>query len=213
MDNEIHGHRRSRTPGTARRAVLAPAAAAIAGALGLLWLAPDGPVPADGPSARAYRAVTEWVADGPGRTGTLLGAATEGTLVPLGLLLAAVGWRAPRRRDAHGIAGAALVGVGVVAAYVCSEAVKTLVDEERPCRAVRDAVVLAVCPEPGDWSFPSNPGPPRAGRARWPASGPAGSPPGRRTPRSAAPTTSRSGSLRPTAPRPRAAGAPVCGIP
>ncbi|WP_037837378.1 phosphatase PAP2 family protein, partial [Streptomyces sp. NRRL S-244] len=149
MENEIR-------PGMARAAVLTPTAAGIAGALGLLWLAPDGPVPEGGASARGYRAVTGWVADGPRWTGALLEAATEGTLVLLGLLLAAVGWRALRRRDAGGIAGTVLVGLGTVAAYVLSEAVKSVVDEERPCRALRDAVAVAVCPEPGDWSFPSN---------------------------------------------------------
>lgn len=49
----------------------------------------------------------------------------------------------------------AAAGVGVVAAYVTSEVVKLLVTEERPCRAVDVATVLA-CPAPGDWSWPSN---------------------------------------------------------
>ncbi|WP_285108370.1 phosphatase PAP2 family protein [Promicromonospora sp. MEB111] len=49
----------------------------------------------------------------------------------------------------------AAAGLGTVAAYVTSEVVKLLVTEERPCRAVDVATVLA-CPAPADWSWPSN---------------------------------------------------------
>ncbi|MCP2247216.1 phosphatase PAP2 family protein [Lentzea aerocolonigenes] len=48
---------------------------------------------------------------------------------------------------------AVLAGAGVVVAYAVSEVVKLVVQEERPCRT---APSLAPCPEPGDWSFPSN---------------------------------------------------------
>ena len=46
-----------------------------------------------------------------------------------------------------------LAGAGVVVAYAISEVVKLVVQEERPCRT---APSIAECPEPGDWSFPSN---------------------------------------------------------
>ncbi|WP_434449778.1 phosphatase PAP2 family protein [Lentzea sp. E54] len=46
-----------------------------------------------------------------------------------------------------------LAGAGVVVAYAVSEVIKLVVQEERPCRT---APSLAPCPEPGDWSFPSN---------------------------------------------------------
>lgn len=49
----------------------------------------------------------------------------------------------------------AAAGAGTVAAYATSELVKLAVTEERPCRAVDFATVLA-CPAPGDWSWPSN---------------------------------------------------------
>ncbi|MFI6097965.1 phosphatase PAP2 family protein [Lentzea sp. NPDC051213] len=48
---------------------------------------------------------------------------------------------------------AVLAGAGVVVAYAISEVIKLVVQEERPCRG---APSLADCPEPGDWSFPSN---------------------------------------------------------
>ncbi len=46
-----------------------------------------------------------------------------------------------------------LAGAGVVVAYAASEVLKLVVREERPCRTTPS---LAECPEPGDWSFPSN---------------------------------------------------------
>lgn len=42
-------------------------------------------------------------------------------------------------------------------AYAISEVAKSVIREERPCRAVADATTsIAPCPEVGDWSFPSN---------------------------------------------------------
>lgn len=49
-----------------------------------------------------------------------------------------------------------LAGVGTGVAYAVSEALKLVVDEERPCRAVRGVEAVADCPGVGDWSFPSN---------------------------------------------------------
>ncbi|WP_406420506.1 phosphatase PAP2 family protein [Streptomyces sp. NBC_00842] len=41
--------------------------------------------------------------------------------------------------------------------HVVSEVLKTVMDEERPCRAVVGAAAsLAPCPSTGVWSFPSN---------------------------------------------------------
>jgi membrane-associated phospholipid phosphatase len=53
----------------------------------------------------------------------------------------------------HHRSRALLAGAGVVVAYAVSEVIKLVVQEERPCRT---APSLAQCPEPGDWSFPSN---------------------------------------------------------
>ncbi|WTH50733.1 phosphatase PAP2 family protein [Streptomyces sp. NBC_01550] len=87
---------------------------------------------------------------------SLLEAAGEGTLVILGLLLVRLCWTAVRRKDAAGTAGAVLIGVGTVAAYAISEALKLVVDEERPCRALREVEAITECPPTGDWPFPSN---------------------------------------------------------
>ncbi|MDV9201508.1 phosphatase PAP2 family protein, partial [Streptomyces sp. Wh19] len=133
------------------------------GAAAVVGLAPGGLGAAGavevtgGASASAYRSVTGAVADAPSWAGPLLEAATDGTLVVLGLLLAWVWWGAVRRGDTRVSAGTVLTGIGTVLAYAVSEAVKLVVDEERPCRALHGiAETAAECPPPGDWSFPSN---------------------------------------------------------
>ena len=137
-------------------------ASLLAGVGVLLWLSPGGlgddePVlVTGGTSVDVYRSITEWVADTPSWWGHLLELATEGTLVVLGLVLLWVWFAALRAGNAARVAGAVVVGVGMVAAYGISEALKLVVDEERPCRAVSGADALAECPPVGDWSFPSN---------------------------------------------------------
>ena len=59
--------------------------------------------------------------------------------------------------DPRALAIAVLAPLVTAVAYVCSELLKSAVDEERPCRAVAGAVASIVeCPAYGDWSFPSN---------------------------------------------------------
>lgn len=111
----------------------------------------------DGVSADAYRSVADALDGAPSWAGSLLEAVCDGTLVALGLLLAWVCWSAVRRADHRTVAGALLTGVGTVLVYAASEALKLVVDEERPCRVLlRGAAGIAECPAPGDWSFPSN---------------------------------------------------------
>ncbi|MES4901377.1 MULTISPECIES: phosphatase PAP2 family protein [unclassified Streptomyces] len=132
------------------------------GLVALLLLYPGGlgkagPVEVTGgASVAVYRTVNDMVADGPSGTGALLDLTADGLLVVLGGLLAWVGWEAVRRRSARGVAGVVLVGVGTGVAYAVSEALKLVVDEERPCRAVSGVEAVADCPAVGDWSFPSN---------------------------------------------------------
>ncbi|WP_240134251.1 phosphatase PAP2 family protein [Streptomyces sp. MUM 178J] len=78
-----------------------------------------------------------------------------------GLLLFAVlfvvAWRRARHADARAFAVAVLAPLATAVGYVVSESLKSLVDEERPCRTVAEAAgSLATCPPYGDWSFPSN---------------------------------------------------------
>lgn len=149
--------------GWGRRTALA-AATAGAGTAAVAWAAPGGALGTNEPvqvtqgaSATAYRSIARSVAnDWPAWAGPVLEAASEATLLLLALLLAWAGWGALRRRDVPGLAGTGLAAAGTVAAYALSEALKLVVDEERPCRVLAGAPAVAACPTAGDWSFPSN---------------------------------------------------------
>ncbi|WP_156727340.1 phosphatase PAP2 family protein [Streptomyces apocyni] len=81
---------------------------------------------------------------------------TDAGLLIFGALFVVVWWRA-RRDDPRALAVAVLAPLATAVAYVCSEVLKSLIQEERPCRAVLEVVgPLAECPPYGDWSFPSN---------------------------------------------------------
>ncbi|MFF2652486.1 phosphatase PAP2 family protein [Streptomyces sp. NPDC058045] len=81
---------------------------------------------------------------------------TEAGLLLFGVLFV-IGWWRSRREDAAAVALAVLAPVATAVALVLSEAVKSAVQEERPCRAVAGAPAsLVECPPHGDWSFPSN---------------------------------------------------------
>lgn len=80
---------------------------------------------------------------------------TEAVILLLGLMLVAVAVPRLRRPDPWGRALALVAPATVVLAYGCSELLKSLVDEERPCREAV-TILAARCPPTGDWSFPSN---------------------------------------------------------
>ncbi|MFB7860353.1 phosphatase PAP2 family protein [Streptomyces sp. NPDC056069] len=81
---------------------------------------------------------------------------TELGLLLFGVLFVA-GWWRMRRGSPDAMALALLAPLATAFGYVVSEGVKSLIDEERPCRAVAGAPVsLVACPPHGDWSFPSN---------------------------------------------------------
>ncbi|MFG2641430.1 phosphatase PAP2 family protein [Streptomyces sp. NPDC048370] len=81
---------------------------------------------------------------------------TEAGLLLFGVLFLAGWWRA--RSAASGTMALALLApLATAFGYVVSEALKSVMDEERPCRAVAGAPAsLVPCPPTGDWSFPSN---------------------------------------------------------
>ncbi|MDT0392954.1 phosphatase PAP2 family protein [Streptomyces dubilierae] len=81
---------------------------------------------------------------------------TEAGLLVFVALFAAAWWRA-RHDGPRAFAIAALAPLATAGAYVCSELLKSVVTEERRCRAVAGAAASpAACPPHGDWSFPSN---------------------------------------------------------
>lgn len=146
-----------------RRIALGAALLGLGGGL-VGWLAPDQTaVGATGPllvlggaSAAAYRSTVDAVAGAPGPLDALAEPGSEAGLLVLGLLLALRWWRGRARRAADAVAGVLLTGLGTVLAYGASEALKLVVDEERPCRALTGIPAVSECPPPGDWSFPSN---------------------------------------------------------
>ncbi|MGW6455309.1 phosphatase PAP2 family protein [Streptomyces sp. NPDC055078] len=81
---------------------------------------------------------------------------TEAGLLLFGALFVVAWWRA-RGGSSRAIAVAVLAPLATATGYVVSESLKSVVDEERPCRTVTDAAAsLVTCPPTGDWSFPSN---------------------------------------------------------
>lgn len=133
----------------------------LAGGVVVVWLSPGGlgqPGPVEiteGPSVSMYRGLAGAFDSSPTlvRLVELFG---EGCLLVLGVLWARSGWSGFRGRQWPLVVATGATALGTVGAYVISEAVKLVVDEERPCRAVRSAVEVASCPPAGDWSFPSN---------------------------------------------------------
>ncbi|MEU6736619.1 phosphatase PAP2 family protein [Streptomyces physcomitrii] len=153
----------TRTPRPGPAARLLTSLAALLGAAAVVGLLAPGGLGTpravrvtDGWSAELYRDAVRATEGVPSWAGTALEASSPGLLLLLGLLLALTGWSGLRRRDAAALAGALLAVGGTLAAYALSEAVKVVVDEERPCRATGVTDTLGACPPPGDWSFTSN---------------------------------------------------------
>lgn len=94
-----------------------------------------------GPSTRLYLAVAYTGIEWPDRLADVL-------VIALASAFALQAWR-NRRAPAPAITG----GVGVLLAYGSSEALKVVLAQERPCRAVLPDLA---CPGAGSWSFPSN---------------------------------------------------------
>jgi|HigsolmetaAR206D_1030411.scaffolds.fasta_scaffold04504_7 undecaprenyl-diphosphatase len=129
-----------------------------AGAAGVALLAPGGlggprrQLVTDGTSAATYRSVVGAAGHLPG---WLHGPGEHVALVGVLLLVALTGWTGWRGR-VPALVGAGLVGAGALLAYLTSEGLKLVVDQERPCRALDGVDTWAPCPPAGDWSFPSN---------------------------------------------------------
>ncbi|OEJ95031.1 phosphatase PAP2 family protein [Streptomyces thermolilacinus] len=103
-----------------------------------------------------YRTVTDFARDTPSWVHVFAEIGTDAGLLIFGVLFVVAWWRV-RPADGRAVAIAALAPVATAFGYVVSETLKSLVDEERPCRAVVGAVAsIAECPPYGDWSFPSN---------------------------------------------------------
>ncbi|MFC0861807.1 phosphatase PAP2 family protein [Sphaerimonospora cavernae] len=65
-------------------------------------------------------------------------------------------WTESRRGDHRMLALALLGPIATVAAYLCSELIKSMLRMPRPCWRPGETLIIATCPEAGDWSLPSN---------------------------------------------------------
>ncbi|WP_405562102.1 phosphatase PAP2 family protein [Streptomyces sp. NBC_01180] len=107
-------------------------------------------------SSELYRNIVEFAHSTPSWVQQLMELWTEGGLLLFAVLFVLVWWRA-RTASAQAMALALIAPLGTAIAYVLSEVLKSVIHEERPCRAVAGAMKpLIDCPAPGDWSFPSN---------------------------------------------------------
>ncbi|WP_181449696.1 phosphatase PAP2 family protein [Streptomyces cyaneus] len=106
--------------------------------------------------AELYGDITDFARDTPTWVQHTAEIWTEAGLLLFATLFVTTWWRA-RRDSTRAFAIAALAPLATAVAYVCSEVLKSVVTQERPCRAIPEAVTpLSTCPPPGDWSFPSN---------------------------------------------------------
>lgn len=81
--------------------------------------------------------------------------ATEAIIGVFAVMFVVAWWRARRQSPAH-MSLAVVAPLLTAVAYVLSETLKDLWQEERPCRALGQVATVVACPEFGDWSFPSN---------------------------------------------------------
>ncbi len=97
-----------------------------------------------------YRDITDHAHDAPACLRHTAEIGTEAGLLVF-VALFALGWWRARRSDTRAFAIAALAPLATAVAYVCSELLKSVVTQERPCRAVAGAAPsLAECPPYGD---------------------------------------------------------------
>ncbi|WP_229398875.1 phosphatase PAP2 family protein [Micromonospora okii] len=102
-----------------------------------------------------YDDVVEFADGTPEAVQWFVGHFTDWSIILLGLLLIAAALpklgAGPRN-----LALALIAPATVVLAYGSSELIKTVIDQDRPCRVPTEIVIIEECPPLGDWSFPSN---------------------------------------------------------
>jgi len=134
---------------------------AVLGFLALLttgWLLSERVTTESGevtPGADTYRDIASFGHDSPSWLHTVAEVGTEAGILVFLALFAAAFWRA-RRGDNKSMTLALFAPVAMAVTYLLSELLKGFVREDRPCRSVPGVQIIEECPEPGDWSFPSN---------------------------------------------------------
>lgn len=103
-------------------------------------------------SAEWYRAIAEWATSTPGWVHVLALFGTQALLAVFAALTLVAWWRADRRL---GVLVAPLLAAGV--AWLLSDLIKDLVQQERPCRAMAiPGGTIKNCAEVSAWSLPSS---------------------------------------------------------
>jgi undecaprenyl-diphosphatase len=101
-----------------------------------------------------YTWVTDLAHSTPHAVNAVVSGWSDYGLALFAVLMIAAWWRA---RGEGGVRMARVLAspVIVVVAYAANSVLKSVVDEQRPCRTLHTVTVEA-CPALGDWSFPSN---------------------------------------------------------
>ncbi|MGW6355439.1 phosphatase PAP2 family protein [Streptomyces sp. NPDC055092] len=101
-----------------------------------------------------YTWVTDLAHSTPHAVNAVVSGWSDYGLALFAVLMIAAWWRA---RGEGGVRMARVLAspVIVVVAYAANSVLKSVVDEQRPCRTLHTVTVKA-CPALGDWSFPSN---------------------------------------------------------
>ncbi|MFB9961791.1 phosphatase PAP2 family protein [Sinosporangium siamense] len=105
-------------------------------------------------STDLYGAIVAFAEGFPGWLQALALFGTDAGIV-LFVVLFLVNWWLARGGEPRRMALALVGPVAVTGAYLVSEIAKTLIQQDRPCWG-RTVTMIADCPSPGDYSFPSN---------------------------------------------------------
>ncbi|QSB06248.1 phosphatase PAP2 family protein [Natronoglycomyces albus] len=102
-----------------------------------------------------YLRVVNFVEGWPGWLQTIFEHGTDAGLVVFAVLFLLGWWHARSRHDFR-MALALAAPVGTVAAYLVSNSLKDVIEQQRPCQLMPDVTIIATCQEAGSWAFPSN---------------------------------------------------------
>lgn len=100
---------------------------------------------------RVVNATESW----PGWLQAVFEYGTDAGLVVFAALFLFAWWRA-RSRSAFNMTLALVAPAGAVGAYLVSNTLKDIFEQQRPCQVMPEVSIIATCQEAGSWSFPSN---------------------------------------------------------
>ncbi len=102
-----------------------------------------------------YSQITGWARTAPGWLDDLVKYWSAYGIAVFAVLMVVAWWDA-RRQSSATMARVLVAPVVVVVAYLANAALKSVIQEVRPCRQLPGSFTLEACPGPTDWAFPSN---------------------------------------------------------